>query len=165
MKHKPPPSPGLPFCDPAFAEGKQFPSRVEGNRIDKPSRCSGSGFELPGIEFAAIPSSKTPGSVGGRAAMPLGHLSRILSICANQKASSIIVHDDVLRRQPSTGQSFLKDVRSLVLTSQLPVTRRHEQIGDPTVADGILDRLVHNAHRIEMRGDSMRKPRREKTER
>ena len=36
-------------------------------------------------------------------------------------------------------------VRSLILTSQLPVTRWHEQIGDPTVADGILDRLVHNA--------------------
>jgi hypothetical protein len=33
------------------------------------------------------------------------------------------------------------------------------QIGDPTVADGILDGLVHNAHRIEMRGDSMRKNR------
>lgn len=49
--------------------------------------------------------------------------------------------------------------RSLILTSQLPVARWHEQIGDPTVADGILDRLVHNAHRIEMRGDSMRKKR------
>jgi hypothetical protein len=35
----------------------------------------------------------------------------------------------------------------------LPVTRWHEQIGDPTVADGILDRLVHNAHRIECRRD------------
>jgi DNA replication protein DnaC len=50
-------------------------------------------------------------------------------------------------------------VRSTILTSQLPVTRWHEQIGDPTLADGILDRLVHNAHRIEMRGDSMRKTR------
>jgi DNA replication protein DnaC len=50
-------------------------------------------------------------------------------------------------------------VRSTVLTSQLPVARWHEQIGDPTLADGILDRLVHNAHRIEMRGDSMRKNR------
>jgi DNA replication protein DnaC len=49
--------------------------------------------------------------------------------------------------------------RSFILTSQLPVARWHEQIGDPTVADGILDRLVHNAHRIEMRGDSMRKKR------
>jgi DNA replication protein DnaC len=55
-------------------------------------------------------------------------------------------------------------VRSLILTSQLPVTRWHEQIGDPTVADGILDRIVHNAHRIELRGDSMRKPRGDKLE-
>jgi DNA replication protein DnaC len=49
--------------------------------------------------------------------------------------------------------------RSTVLTSQLPVSRWHEQIGDPTIADGILDRLVHNAHRLEMRGESMRKKR------
>lgn len=47
--------------------------------------------------------------------------------------------------------------RSTILTSQLPVARWHEQIGEPTSADGILDRLVHNSHRIEMRGDSMRK--------
>ena len=46
---------------------------------------------------------------------------------------------------------------STILTSQLPVSRWHEQIGDPTLADGILDRLVHNAHRIEMKGESMRK--------
>jgi DNA replication protein DnaC len=49
--------------------------------------------------------------------------------------------------------------RSTILTSQLPISRWHEQIGDPTIADGILDRLVHNAHRIEMRGESMRKKR------
>ena len=49
--------------------------------------------------------------------------------------------------------------RSMILTSQLPVAKWHEQIGDPTLADSILDRLVHNAHRIEMRGESMRKKR------
>jgi DNA replication protein DnaC len=49
------------------------------------------------------------------------------------------------------------NARSTILTSQMPVSRWHEQIGDPTIADGILDRLVHNAHRIEMRGESMRK--------
>jgi DNA replication protein DnaC len=48
-------------------------------------------------------------------------------------------------------------LRSLILTSQIPVTRWHEQIGDPTLADSILDRLVHNAHRIEMQGESLRK--------
>jgi DNA replication protein DnaC len=50
-------------------------------------------------------------------------------------------------------------VRWTILTSQLPVWRWHEQIGDPTLADGSLDRPVHNAPRIEMGGDSMRKNR------
>jgi DNA replication protein DnaC len=47
--------------------------------------------------------------------------------------------------------------RSTLLTSQLPVAKWHGQVGDPTVADSILDRLVHGAHRIELQGESMRK--------
>ena len=47
--------------------------------------------------------------------------------------------------------------RSTVVTSQLPVEQWHDAIGDPTIADAILDRLVHNAYRIELRGESMRK--------
>ncbi len=43
--------------------------------------------------------------------------------------------------------------------SQMPVAHWHEQIGDPTIADSILDRLVHNAYRIELNGESMRKQR------
>ena len=48
-------------------------------------------------------------------------------------------------------------VHSTILTSQVPVSRWREQTGDPTLSDTILDRLVHNAHRIEIRGNSMRK--------
>jgi DNA replication protein DnaC len=47
--------------------------------------------------------------------------------------------------------------RSTVLTSQFPVSQWHTQIGDPTIADSILDRLVHNAYRIELNGESVRK--------
>ena len=47
--------------------------------------------------------------------------------------------------------------RSTLLASQIPVAQWHAQIGDPTLADGILDRLVHAAHRIELGGESMRK--------
>jgi DNA replication protein DnaC len=46
-----------------------------------------------------------------------------------------------------------------LITSQLPVDRWHGVIGDPTLADAILDRLVHNAHRIQLKGESLRKPR------
>ena len=49
--------------------------------------------------------------------------------------------------------------RSTMITSQLPVDRSHEIIGDPTYADAILDRLVHNAYRIELAGESMRRNR------
>jgi DNA replication protein DnaC len=46
---------------------------------------------------------------------------------------------------------------STLITSQFPPTRWHELIGDATVADAILDRLIHSAHRIELKGESMRK--------
>jgi DNA replication protein DnaC len=49
--------------------------------------------------------------------------------------------------------------RSTLLTSQVPVDKWHEVIGDPTYADAILDRVVHNAHRIELTGDSLRRMR------
>jgi DNA replication protein DnaC len=50
--------------------------------------------------------------------------------------------------------------RSMILTSQMPIAHWHEQIGDPTIADSILDRLVHSAYRVELHGESMRKKRR-----
>ena len=46
---------------------------------------------------------------------------------------------------------------SAVVTSQLPVGHWHEHIGNPTIADALLDRLVHSAHRIELKGKSLRK--------
>jgi DNA replication protein DnaC len=46
---------------------------------------------------------------------------------------------------------------SLLITSQVPVTRWHELVGDPTIGDAILDRVIHRAHRIELKGPSLRK--------
>ncbi len=46
---------------------------------------------------------------------------------------------------------------STIVTSQLPVEHWHEVIGDPTIADAVLDRLVHNAHRLLLKGESLRK--------
>jgi DNA replication protein DnaC len=48
-------------------------------------------------------------------------------------------------------------LKSTLITSQLPVDHWHEIIADPTLADAILDRLVHNAYRINLKGESMRK--------
>jgi DNA replication protein DnaC len=49
------------------------------------------------------------------------------------------------------------DRRSTILTSQLPVDQWHAFLADPTLADAILDRLVHNSYRLALKGDSMRK--------
>jgi DNA replication protein DnaC len=49
-----------------------------------------------------------------------------------------------------------------LITSQIPVDRWHDVIGDPTYADAMLDRLVHNAHRVALTGDSMRKNKQQK---
>jgi DNA replication protein DnaC len=49
------------------------------------------------------------------------------------------------------------DRGSLLITSQVPVNRWHEVIGDPTLGDAILDRIVHRAHRIDLKGPSLRR--------
>lgn len=48
-------------------------------------------------------------------------------------------------------------ITSTIIVSQIPMDQWHDTIGDPTIADAVLDRLVHNAHRITMKGESMRK--------
>lgn len=53
---------------------------------------------------------------------------------------------------------------SMIITSQLPVNCWHEVIGEKTIADAILDRIVHDAHRIELKGESLRKTRIKRTE-
>ena len=49
------------------------------------------------------------------------------------------------------------NLKSTLITSQMPVDHWHELIGDPTLADAILDRLIHNAHRVPLKGESLRK--------
>lgn len=47
--------------------------------------------------------------------------------------------------------------KSTLITAQLPIEKWHDMIGEPTIADAILDRIIHNAHRITLEGESMRK--------
>jgi DNA replication protein DnaC len=48
---------------------------------------------------------------------------------------------------------------ALIITSQVPVSKWHDIIGEQTIADALLDRIVHNAHRLELKGESLRKKR------
>lgn len=91
-----------------------------------------------------------------------GRWARLLAAWARVE---VLVIDDLAIRPLTPAQSadLLEVVedrhqrRSTVVTSQLPLAHWHEALGDPTLADAILDRLTHNAHRIELRGDSLRR--------
>ncbi len=82
------------------------------------------------------------------------------------RADLLILDDFGLEPLDATSRHDLLEIledrygrRSTIVTSQLPVTAWHSAIGDPTYADAILDRLVHNAHRIELSGESLRRVR------
>lgn len=89
------------------------------------------------------------------------YLKLITSISKNQ----VLILDDwglenLKDQQRNDLLEILEDrngTRSTLVTSQLPIEHWHEVIGNPTIADAILDRLVHNAHKIDLDGDSMRK--------
>lgn len=90
---------------------------------------------------------------------------RYIKILAMLAKTDLLVLDDYGLALLSKDQrhdllEILEDrngLRSTLMTSQLPVEHWHEQIGDPTMADAILDRLVHNAHTMQLKGGSMRK--------
>lgn len=81
-----------------------------------------------------------------------------------EKAQLLILDDLFLIPLDAKERSHLMEIiedrherKSVIITSQLPVSDWYEAIGDPTVADAILDRISHSAHRIELTGESLRK--------
>jgi DNA replication protein DnaC len=93
----------------------------------------------------------------GSASKVLDRLGRVDLLIVDDWAMALLTEPE--RRD------FLEicDTRYTMLTSQLSIASWHAQIGNPTIADSILDRLVHNAHRVELQGESMRKKRRGNT--
>jgi len=80
------------------------------------------------------------------------------------KANVLIIDDLGLAPMSATERRDLLEViedrhglASTIVATQLPITNWHENIRDPTIADAILDRLIHNAHKINLKGESMRK--------
>lgn len=91
-----------------------------------------------------------------------GSYARLLTGLA--KTDLLILDDWGLQKPGNQERHDLLEVledryghRSTAVTSQLPVKSWHAYLGEPTVADAILDRLVHNAHKIQLSGDSMRR--------
>lgn len=91
-----------------------------------------------------------------------GRYAKILSSLA--KIHLLVLDDWGLARLNDEQRHDLLEIiedrhglRSTIVASQLPLDKWHEVVGDPTLADAILDRLIHNAYKITLKGDSMRK--------
>ena len=81
-----------------------------------------------------------------------------------EKMDLLILDDFGMQPLDSHNRSSLIEIiedrhgkRSTIITAQLPVGQWHDVIGEKTIADAVMDRIVHNAHRIEMSGESLRK--------
>lgn len=90
--------------------------------------------------------------------------SYIKELARIEKQDLLILDDFGLQPFDNNGRSILMEIiedrhgkRSTIVTSQIPVSHWYELIGEQTIADAILDRIVHDAHRIELSGESLRK--------
>lgn len=91
-----------------------------------------------------------------------GRFSKLIQQLAK---TDLLVLDDWGLEKMSLGQrndllEIMEDrhgLRSTLITSQLPIDQWHKAIGDATLADAILDRLLHNSHKLKLKGESMRK--------
>lgn len=88
-----------------------------------------------------------------------------------EKQQLLIIDDFGIQPLDAQSRSALMEIiedrhgkSSTIITSQIPVSKWHEIIGEQTIADAILDRIVHDAHRVEMKGGSLRKKRQLKNE-
>ena len=88
-----------------------------------------------------------------------------------ERQQVLIIDDFGIQPLDTQSRSVLMEIiedrhgkASTIITSQVPVSKWHEIIGEQTIADAILDKIVHDAHRIEMKGDSLRKKRQQKFE-
>jgi hypothetical protein len=95
--------------------------------------------------------------------------SFIREIAKIERQDLLILDDFGLQPLDGYSRSVLMEIiedrhgnRSTIITSQLPVSQWYEVIGEQTVADAILDRIVHDAHRIDLLGESLRKTQKNK---
>jgi DNA replication protein DnaC len=90
--------------------------------------------------------------------------SYIKDVAKIERQHVLILDDFGIQPFDSSGRAALMELiedrhgkGAIIITSQLPVVKWHDIIGEQTIADAILDRLIHNAHRIELKGESLRK--------
>ena len=107
----------------------------------------------------------------GKLKMAKADGSYIKEIAKIERQNLLIIDDFGIQPLDTQNRSALMEIiedrhgkTSIIITSQVPVSKWHEVIGEKTVADAILDRIIHQAHRLELNGESLRKKQQKKNE-
>lgn len=102
----------------------------------------------------------------GKLKMAKADGSYIKEVAKIERQNLLILDDFGIQPFDSQSRAALMEIiedrhgkSSIIITSQVPVSKWHEVIGEKTVADAILDRIIHEAHRLELKGESLRKKR------
>lgn len=111
------------------------------------------------------------GKLIGKLKMTKADGSYIRELAKIEKQDLLILDDFGMQPLDQQGRASMMEIiedrhgkSSLIITSQLPIKQWHAVIGEKTIADAILDRIVHDAHRVELKGESLRKRKTMETE-
>jgi IstB-like ATP binding protein len=104
---------------------------------------------------AHIVSRQSVSQCDGRYARLMTSLAKVDVLILDDWGLALL--DDERRRDLLVVLDERYEIRSTIITSQLPIATWHDALGDPTLADTILDRLVHHAHPLNLDGESLRR--------
>lgn len=159
----------LRLADCAFIKAKENIIITGSTGIGKSFLASALGHQACALGYRVLYQYNT--KLFGRMKIAKTDGSYLKELARIEKQHLLIIDDFGIQPLDAASRSALMEIiedrhgkSSIIITSQIPVSKWHEVIGEQTIADAILDRIVHDSHRIEMKGESLRKKRLPKNE-
>lgn len=159
----------LRLADCEFIKRKENVIITGSTGIGKSFLASALGHQACALGYRVLYQHST--KLFGRMKIAKADGSYLKELAKIEKQHLLLIDDFGIQSLDAQSRSALMEIiedrhgkSSTIITSQVPVSMWHEIIGEQTIADAILDRIVHDAHRIEMKGESLRKKRQPKNE-
>lgn len=152
----------LRLADCEFIKRKENIIITGSTGIGKSFLASALGYQACTMGYKVLYQHST--KLFGRMKIAKADGSYLKELAKIEKQEVLLIDDFGIQPLDAQSRSTLMEIiedrhgkASTIITSQVPITKWHEIIGEQTIADAILDRIVHDAHRLEMTGESLRK--------